>query len=76
MRPLEQINENNDDTQQIDYDSSDELLPLKKVKSFSFIQNNREQLVTLQVIFVCEIYYYYYCLYSYTDFRSFVVCDK
>lgn len=53
MLPLERKPsiENNDDTQQtIDYDSADEsLLPWKKVKSLSFIQNNREQLVSLQV---------------------------
>lgn len=53
MLPLEKETsiENNDDTNQSDYDSSDELL-WKKVKSLRFIQNNREQLVTSQVICV------------------------
>lgn len=49
MLPLEQNQfENNDD--QFDYDSMDELPWTKKVKSLSFIQSNREQLITLQVI--------------------------
>lgn len=62
MLPLERLPsiENNDDTQSIDYNSTaavavvaaatDTTDEWKKVKSLSFIQNNREQLVTVQVI--------------------------
>lgn len=47
MLPLEQLPsiENNDDTQSIDYNSDE----WKKVNILSFIQNNREQTVTVQV---------------------------
>lgn len=51
MLPLEQKPsiENDDDTALFDSDSTDKPI-WKKVKSLSFIQNHREQLVTLQVI--------------------------
>lgn len=77
MLPLEQKPsiENNDDTQQtIDSDSADELLlPWKKVKSLSFIQNNREQLVTLQVKtnFFFPSFHFIVCIHLIIGERSF-----
>lgn len=55
MLPLEQKPsiENDDDTAHLDTDSVDQPI-WAKVNSLSFIQNNREQLVTLQVNFTTQ----------------------